>query len=237
MENSNEANEEDQVLQFESPLGKVEYWDNFYSEEINQFKNNSDLIGEIWFGEKVQNKVINFIKENFPDKNIKILDIGSGNAAFLLKLSHLGFCNLYGMDYSKKSIQLAQEILDEKLKGIKNSIKLYQEDINTSDKPIERDFQLIHDKGTFDAFMSSKINCVETYLKYIFNIRKSFQQENGISPTFILTSCNYSYSELESIFAEDICKMKIVKTIPHQSFKFGGSSGQVVTTIVFSFNI
>jgi SAM-dependent methyltransferase len=237
MEKSNESNDDNYVPEFESQLGKVDYWDNFYLEEINQFKNNSDLIGEIWFGEKVQNKVINYIREFFPDKNTKIVDLGCGNAAFLLKLTQAGYCNLYGMDYSKKSIELAQEILDEKLKDKKNLIKLYQEDINTSDSPTEHDFQLIHDKGTFDAFMSSKTNCVDNYLKYILSLRKPVEQENGISIFFIITSCNYSYSELESLFAEDKSKMKIIKTIPHQSFNFGGSSGQVVTTIVFSFNI
>lgn len=241
MENSDqevhEPENEEEIPGFESQLGNVDYWDKFYSQEINQFKNNTDLIGEIWFGEKVQKKILTYIKEYFTNKNIKIIDIGCGNASFLLKLSEMGYKNLYGMDYSIKSIELAQEILNDK--KIQNSIILYQEDIKTENESLQHiGFELIHDKGTFDAFMSSKENKFETYLNYINKLRLNYNiHSNNLMTYFILTSCNFSFSELQVMFTQEYSCLKIIESIPHQSFSYGGSTGQVVTTIVFSFII
>lgn len=217
---------------YESPLGRKDYWDKFYNQEILQFNNNSDLIGEIWFGEQVQNKISNFIKNKKLEKNIRILDVGCGNAAFLIKLYESGYTNLYGMDFSENSIKLAENILQEKFNDeYKNKIRLFQEDINS---PITEviDIDLIHDKGTFDAFMLSKENSEKSYIEYI--IQKS--KFNGT--IFIITSCNFSKPELETYFnSNDVqSKFKLIEEIPHKSFIFGGQKGQTVTTLIFSIN-
>ena len=226
---SDQENEEDEdentVPEFESQLGNKEYWDKFYSQEIKQFKNNADLIGEVWFGEQVQNKVVNYIKEKFTDKNTSILDVGCGNAAFLLKLAKLNFNNLNGMDYSQKSIELAQEILKEKIPDCYEMVKLYSEDINNPDK--ENKFSLIHDKGTMDAFLSLKDHKVSDYIKFILNNCCN-------DSTFILTSCNFSLPELNSMFLFEGSNFQFVENIPHKAFAFGGGAGQVVTTMVFT---
>jgi len=223
---------------YESKLGKKEYWDNFYSEEIDQFENNNDLIGEIWFGKQVQNKVVEYISKNFENKNIKILDVGCGNGAFLFKLLKSDFINLHGMDYSEKSIELAINIKKHKIaEGEEkfNNLNLYQEDIKNIIYDIDDDeekFDLIHDKGTFDAFMLNKSNSNINYAEYIYYKLK----KTGI---FIITSCNHLKSDLLNFFIEDPklnkekYRFNVSSEIPHKSFNFGGQSGQTVTTIIF----
>jgi SAM-dependent methyltransferase len=246
MENSkisldNENTNNIETEEFVSPLWKKDYWDTFYSQEINQFKNNTDLIGEIWFGKQVHKKILSYINENYgSDKNFKILDVGCGNAAFLLKLSKLGYSNLYGMDYSEKSIELAQEIINEKSKKNENmkNIILFQDDIKNGKKLDSSDFDLIHDKGTFDAFMSSKENKSEEYIQYILNYCK-ISNDIKNSSILIITSCNFSKPELIKFFDNkegDKNIFTFANEIPHKSFTFGGQSGQPVTTLIYRIN-
>ena len=199
----------------ESKLGNKNYWDEFYDEEIDQFKNNNELIGEIWFGNDVQKKVIEYIHKKFS-KDIKILDLGCGNAAFLLTLFNKGFYNLYGMDYSEKSIELANLIKED------NNINLYVDDISN---PIylNKEFELLHDKGTLDAFMLNKNNHIESYIKYIKTI-------SAKTCSFIITSCNYTKDELMIYFKD----FEFQEEIKHKSFSFGGNVGQTVTTLIYN---
>jgi len=231
----NNKTENENFSEFESPLWKKDYWDNFYSQEINQFKNNSSLIGEIWFGKQVQKKILNYINNTYSNnKSLKILDIGCGNAYLLLKLSKLGFAKgLYGMDYSEKSIELAREIISDKsLKYPEiSAITLFQDDLK---QPKLENFELgyknfdfIHDKGTFDAFMSSKTNNSEEYIKYILSISR----RDSINSVFIITSCNFSKPELISFFTQT--NFILQSEIPHKTFTYGGQIGQPVTTLIY----
>jgi cyclopropane fatty-acyl-phospholipid synthase-like methyltransferase len=219
----------DNIKPFESKLGEKSYWDNFYTEEIEQFNNNTDLIGEIWFGKNVQKKEINYILETYKEnKNIKVLDIGCGNAAFLLKLHKKGFKNLYGMDYSEKSIELARQIIEERLET--DDIKLFVDDLSEPSCQYNDlcEFDLIHDKGTFDAYMSDKNHKAFVYFDYI--IKKS--RNSGV---FLITSCNFTKDELLNFVAEKHKERFSLKSeVPHKSFYYGGSTGQTVTTLIFN---
>jgi SAM-dependent methyltransferase len=236
---------------FESKLGEKEYWDNFYNEEINQFQNNPELVGEIWFGKQVQKRVVNYISEVKKfNKNIKVLDVGCGNAAFLCKLFKRGYTNLDGMDYSEASIELSKNILKEKLNTNNENdnendneanindvkgINLYVEDISNPNINTDQLYELIHDKGTFDAFLSKKENKADTYLNYI--IKKA--QNKCI---FIITSCNHLKDDLINHFeincTEELKgKFKLIEELAsNKKFQFGGQSGQDVTTLIFQIN-
>lgn len=221
----------DSQEKFQSKLGKKEYWDSFYEEEINQFGNNDQLIGEIWFGKQVQNKTVAFIKETV-NRETKILDVGCGNSAFLIKLAKEGYSNLFGMDYSEKSIALSTEIIakkaeEEKYEKVKD-IRLFVDDFNNINNKGEGEFDLIHDKGTFDAFMLREGNCHTTYATYI-----TTKVKNNNETFFIITSCNHLRKELESFFVTPGGCFEIVKELPNKSFTFGGNTGQTVTTLVF----
>jgi SAM-dependent methyltransferase len=227
--------ENENFPEFESSLWKKDYWDNFYSQEINQFKNNSSLIGEIWFGKQVQKKILNYINNKYSqNKSVKILDIGCGNASLLLKLSKLGFAKgLHGMDYSEKSLELAREIISDKSLKYPDigAITLFQDDLKLpKNENLElgfTNFDLIHDKGTFDAFMSSKTNNSEEYIKYIISISRKYSNNS----VFIITSCNFSKSELISFFTQPYFVLQ--SEIPHKTFTYGGQIGQPVTTLIY----
>mmetsp|Transcript_4684 Transcript_4684/g.3940 ORF Transcript_4684/g.3940 Transcript_4684/m.3940 type:complete len:126 (+) Transcript_4684:14-391(+) len=110
-----------------SDLAKKEHWDTTFDMEIDNFEENGDE-GEVWFGEDVQQKSIQFIKDKFDLITTPILDVGTGNAAFLIACrDELGFNNLKGIDYSDKSILLSQKILDSKY-GSDNVIVVEQGD-------------------------------------------------------------------------------------------------------------
>jgi SAM-dependent methyltransferase len=234
MEETNDENE-----RYLSKLGNKDHWDNTYNEEIKQFENNTELIGDIWFGKQVQKRIVEYLNKNFPVKNLKILDVGNGNGAFLFKCLKNNFTNLIGMDYSEKSVDLGNSIKDRKIQDGEERYKniiFYQEDIksflfivdNEQDK-----FDLIHDKGTFDAFLLNKNNSNIEYVDYIYYKLKK-------SGVFIITSCNHLKGDLIKFFIEDPelnkekYKFSIKGEIPHKSFSFGGQVGQTVTTLIFS---
>lgn len=224
--------QEERIEEFVSQLGNKEYWDKFYSEEINQFNDNDKLIGEIWFGKQVLKKGIDYICNKLKnyEKDVKVLDVGCGNGAFMIGLAKMKYNNLWGMDYSENSLTLAQNIVNkksEKYENLKESIKLYQEDINHPDKDI-RDFEIIYDKGSLDAYLSKKEHNVSKYIDFLLTKSKN-------RAIFIINSCNYTKEELLEYF--DSTKFfHYLEEIPHKSFNFGGQKGQPVTTLVFRIN-
>ena len=212
---------------YESKLGTQQHWNEAYKQEIEQFKNNGNELGDIWFGKDLQKKLVNYVLKNFPDKNTKIFDVGFGNGVFLYKLAKNDYNNLYGIDYSPDSIEFAKMIIDSKEKkyGKKFKINLYCEDINTKNKIINETFDVIHDKGSFDAFMMNNNNTLETYHNYI----KSYSK-NGT--TFIITSCNNTREELKNKFPLDK-GFQYIDEIKNKTFVFGGQEGQQQATQIY----
>ena len=102
---------------YESKLGTQEHWNQAYQQEIEQFKNNGNELGDIWFGKDLQKRLVNYIINHFPDKTIKIFDVGFGNGVFLYKLAKNDYINLYGIDYSPDSIQFAKMIIESRSFG------------------------------------------------------------------------------------------------------------------------
>lgn len=86
-------------------------------------------------------------------------------------------------------------------------------------------FDVVHDKGTYDAISLNPENpkqCREKYIKNIWSILKL----NGL---LIITSCNWTQEELLEQFKE---YFKLYEVIPTPQFKFGNKVGNVVTSIV-----
>jgi 2-polyprenyl-3-methyl-5-hydroxy-6-metoxy-1,4-benzoquinol methylase len=69
------------------------YFDSFYSDSLK--KSHFNLI-------------VNTIVENFPDKNIRILDAGCATGSILAVLgSKYGYSNITGLDLNKKAVEFA----------------------------------------------------------------------------------------------------------------------------------
>ena len=96
----------------EERLSKYEFWEDCYVTEIENFENNQEDIGEVWFGESIAEEVAERSRE-FISLEKKILDVGCGNGYTLSLLAQEGYTNLYGMDYSPSSIILTRKVLEK----------------------------------------------------------------------------------------------------------------------------
>ncbi|KAG7170290.1 EEF1A lysine methyltransferase 2-like [Homarus americanus] len=100
--------------------------------------------------------------------------------------------------------------------------------INDEDKEKIKtsEFDVTHDKGTYDAVSLCPEDPKSKRLSYIKAVHR-ITKENGL---FIITSCNWVHHELIEHFSEYFSKEHI---IPTPTFKFGGKVGTQVTCIVF----
>jgi hypothetical protein len=90
-------------------------------------------------------------------------------------------------------------------------------------------YDFFHDKGTFDAMMLNP-SVSDKYSGIINPFKKFIKSHSNMSSHLIITSCNFTESELLSYFSDWTAKA----VIKHPSFSFGGSVGQTVSTVVFS---
>lgn len=202
-------------------LGTLDYWERRYQEEIKNFKSHGDT-GEVWFGEDILERVVSWIcKCELIAKDSSIVDIGCGNGLLLVELANWGFKNLKGIDYSKKAIILAEKVAEKF--DVQNVIAYAVCDILQPN--IENTFDVIVDKGTYDAISLSE-NGLENRKKYINNVY-NLLKSNGL---LVLTSCNWTKGELDKQYGE---KFVCFDVIPTPQFQFGGSVGNVVTCVIF----
>ncbi|XP_050315118.1 EEF1A lysine methyltransferase 2-like [Anthonomus grandis grandis] len=199
-----------------SELGTLEFWEARYDSEIQNFKNHGDP-GEAWFGEDIVDRIIKWISENV-DKNVSIADLGCGNGHVLIELAQLGYTKLIGLDYSEKAICLANTIKDNQSLNIKYEVNDILLGLNGV-------YNVIHDKGTYDAISLSE-NSKEFREKYRINVHSALEARGY----FIITSCNWTEEELKEHFKEGF---ELHCTIPTPQFKFGGKVGSVVSICVF----
>ena len=96
---------------FDSRLAKHDYWEQNFELELRNYVDHRDD-GEVWFGLDVQKKAIQYILRHYDlekgTSQPSILDVGTGNGAFLFKLAKKGYKNLKGIDYSEQSIKLSK---------------------------------------------------------------------------------------------------------------------------------
>ena len=202
--------------------------------ELENFEDHGDE-GEIWFGKAVERRVIDWIKLNRSiASNPSILDLGCGNGHFTLKLIEAGWKRVASLDYSGKAVELAR-----KLVGFpENDDRIFQADImNPESLPIKyrSHFDVIVDKGTFDAIsLNPDFQGLEKVSKtkiiadaFKITLKTLLSAKDSL---FIITSCNWTSSELQQIFGPEF---EAIGEVEHTKFVFGGKSGQDVSTIIF----
>lgn len=202
----------------ESELGRIEYWEKCYENELKQFDRYGDP-GEIWFGYDIVNRLKRWLKNASTIKtDAHIVDLGCGNGMLLIELATEGFKNLTGLDYSENAISLCNKVA-QKYKVNINFIKC---DILDS---LKSEYDVILDKGTYDAISLSN-NSKTNRAKYVENMHCSLRADGF----FIIVSCNWTQNELKNFFNTFFSLLEI---IPTPQFKFGGKVGNVVTICVF----
>ncbi|CAA6665431.1 unnamed protein product [Spirodela intermedia] len=193
-----------------SMLGLQSYWDAAYAEDLANFHQHGHA-GEIWFGTDVMNTVAAWtknlcasmpqnvnvandvaVRNNSDDHAVKdlfgwtVLDIGTGNGLLLQEFAKQGFTDLTGTDYSEGAIDLAQSLATRA--GF-SSINFVVDDI--LDTKLERQFNLVLDKGTLDAVGLHPDGHLRR-LAYWESVSKL------VSPggLLVITSCNSTKDEL-----------------------------------------
>lgn len=226
-----------------SELGTKEYWDKSYALEISNYSNNG-RVGEIWM-EESQHRVIKWMQNNNIKTRDSIVDLGCGNGMILIELAQEGFNNLTGIDYSSHAIELAKNVAKDQ--DVNITYKEFDLLMNNDDKLQELgQFFVVHDKGkkktnffnffqnmlqnfvagTYDAISLHPDNSKEKRTAYIDNLYKLLENDGFM----IMTSCNWTQSELENSFKNKFVKHSV---IPTPSFQFGGQIGNVFTSLVF----
>ena len=186
----------------DSKLARHEHWQQCFEEELNGFEDIGDE-GEVWFGEDVQKKTVNYLIENYESKSISILDVGTGNGALLFKLAKKKFdqSKMVGIDYAESSIKLANAI---KAKQEMTSITFrFENAFDFIDKEV---YDVIHDKGTFDVIVMNPDLSNTDYAKAMRYRLKT----GGI---FLITSCNMTSAELDGVFLGDGIGFKLKEEI------------------------
>ncbi|XP_024029597.1 EEF1A lysine methyltransferase 2 [Morus notabilis] len=256
-----------------SMLGLQSYWDSAYADELANFHEHGHS-GEVWFGTDVMEVVASWTKSlcidislgHLPNHvdNVKsepveggdkylstwsVLDIGTGNGLLLQELAKQGFSDLTGIDYSEGAIDLARKLAQRN--GFVNINFLVDDVLETK---LERQFQLVTDKGTLDAIGLHPDGPIKRIMYW--DAVSRLVARGGI---LVLTSCNNTKDELvgevegfnkrsiggsHSQEAEEPLKdqeanrdapafqyLGHVRSYP--TFEFGGSVGSRVATVAF----
>ncbi|KAL6286724.1 hypothetical protein ACE6H2_011114 [Prunus campanulata] len=244
-----------------SMLGLQSYWDAAYADELANFHEHGHT-GEVWFGADVMEVVVSWTKNLCIDisqgrmsnhvDNIKsdpveqgdkylsdwsVLDIGTGNGLLLQELSKQGFSNLTGTDYSEGAIDLARSLAGRD--GLPNIHFLVDDVLDTK---LERQFQLVVDKGTLDAIGLHPDGSIKRVMYW-----DSVSRLVAPGGVLVITSCNNTKDELvqevESFNQRSVTQehdetpkdkfryLSHVRTYP--TFMFGGSVGSRVATVAF----
>lgn len=242
-----------------SKLGTKKYWDDFYDKEINNFKQDTNDLGERWFDDSdAEYKMIEFLLQEVEDPDTEIgfkndknvtnfIDLGTGNGHFLFEL--INDCDFFdsfdetsklmGCDYSSQSIKFANDIKKGKFSALEfMQSNLTFKVIDLFDEATDFDkFEVVTDKGTLDAIALSGIKKHYTATSKEMSLVDIYPYviEKVLSPNgiFLITSCNFTQEELVEII-ESSGSLKYYKHITYPSIEFGGVKGSTICTVAFT---
>ena len=144
-------------------------------------------MGEIWFGEDAQYRVIRWIEKNVEGVDSPIIDVGCGNGMMCVDLAREGFKDVTGVDYCKEAVDLAEKVAKQVEVNVEYKVGVFcsfsgfysgfvsqecdiLEDLEKTNNPVlKRCYKVVVDKGTFDAISLSE-NAKEEKQVYVKNI-------------------------------------------------------------------
>ncbi|GFR98383.1 methyltransferase-like 10 [Elysia marginata] len=204
-------------------------WDAAYDRERKAFTDIGD-VGEIWFGEDVQNRMVRWLSERSDlPTSARVMDLGCGNGTMLIGLQEEGFSDLTGVDYSEGAIQLAVDIAKkEEISDINFKVCdiLSHKSVSTLIKDGKSRFDLCLDKGTYDAISLRDTLDPSDRRSYAVNVHSLLTDQGQL----VITSCNWTKDQLVLHFEKEF---ELLHELPAPSFTFGGKTGQTVTTLIF----
>lgn len=200
-------------------------WDQTYNVELTNHASDPNDTGTVWFSDSAAvEKVLDYLDSLSLSSSTSFLDLGTGNGEMLFLLREEGGFEgeMLGWDYSATSVELAEQIANTK--GLSETIKFETRDIlSHSDDP--RNFDVVLDKGTFDAIsLSGQEGAEETYVRKV----ETLVRKGGLC---LVTSCNWTEAELRSWFEGE--ELEFHGKIDYPVFRFGGQTGQSISTVCF----
>ncbi|XP_034008086.1 EEF1A lysine methyltransferase 2 isoform X1 [Trematomus bernacchii] len=204
-----------------SILGTKEYWEEAYQRELETFTDIGD-VGEIWFGEESMSRVLRWMDKAKIPEDSSVLDIGTGNGAFLVELAKHGYSNLTGIDYSPASVELSRNVL--KAEDL-TDVPVKEMDFLNCQGEL-KGFDVCIDKGTFDAISLNPDDSTDGKKLYVQTLKEAVKDKGF----FVITSCNWTKEQLLERFSEGF---EYVQELPTPSFQFGGKTGNSVTALIF----
>lgn len=174
------------------------------------------------------------------------LDLGCGNGSLLFALREEGWRGrCLGVDYSGESVALARQIaVSGAVAGeAGDEVEFAEWDVLRGPYdavllgPQGRGWDVVHDKGTFDAVsLSDEADAAGQRVSEGYKARVvRLVRPGGL---FLVTSCNWTEAELEGWFGEGSAEVEggsfvRVGRVEYPSFSFGGVKGQTISTLCF----
>lgn len=157
--------------------------------------------------------------------------------------------DMVGVDYSPRSIQLAQQIDGQRLEALLTSEEEDSESQSNQEYAslhfetwdllnqapgdwLKGGFDIVLDKGTFDAIslMPAQGEGVQNPCD---NYRESILPLIKRGSYLVITSCNWTRAELIGWLAPQGGGLSLFDEVRYPTFTFGGHTGQSVVTLVF----
>lgn len=222
---------------FPSKLSFVASWDQTYTADLTAHALNPTHTGTAWFAETLaSSKILDYLRASpsLSHTSTSFLDLGCGNGEllFMLRLDGGFEGRMLGIDYSTRCIELARRISDShelEYQG-RRPVEFQPWDIMGGEKWTEGQFDVVLDKGTFDAVsLSEEVDGQER------RVCESYREKvEGLVKTgglVLVTSCNWTEQELRQWF--EGVKLAFVDRIEYSKFSFGGRTGQSVSSCCF----
>lgn len=181
-------------------------------------------------------------------QSTSFLDLGCGNGSLLFALREEGWRGrCLGVDYSGESVALARQIAGSGAVAGDEEVEFAEWDVLRGDygavlgpraQRQEQGWDVVHDKGTFDAVsLSDEADARGRRVSEGYKARViRLVRPGGL---FLVTSCNWTEAELEGWFGEGSADVEgggsfvRVGRVEYPSFSFGGVKGQTISTLCF----
>ncbi|KAI9727689.1 MAG: hypothetical protein M1828_005917 [Chrysothrix sp. TS-e1954] len=242
-----------------SKLGTKTHWDDTYTRELDNYAENPEDEGTVWFDEaSAEEKLLEFLEDlqlgtslrdlsisNVENPDLKILDLGTGNGHMLFALQDEGWkAQMIGVDYSEKSVELANRILERR----RHDQAAEAPDGEGSGTVTSSDLRfLVWDILKQDAapWLQNGFDIIldkGTFDAISLNHEADEQSRTPaqlyidrvprlLKPggVLLITSCNWTQDELRHLFATLDLEFSIPFEYP--TFTFGGAKGHMVSTV------